>query len=99
MYRERYFRVTNFDALRRLEPIAHKEGLSLPEIAFRWYVHHSKLNMVSDNDGIVIGISSIDQLKANLADLEKGPLPESVVTVLDDIWENVTRGSCPLYWR
>lgn len=99
MYRERYFRDANFDAIRLLEPVAKEEGLSLSEIAFRWYVHHSKLDMISGNDGVVIGVSSIDQLKANLTDLEKGPLPESIVTALESIWENVTRGTCSLYWR
>lgn len=100
-YRERFFRDGNFEALKVLEPIARKHGLTLPEIAFRWMVHHSKLDVLhaDDSDGIVIGVSSLEQLKANLSDLEKGPLPEDVVKALDECWEKFTKQSCPLYWR
>ena len=31
-------------------------------------------------------MSNIDQLKNNLKDLEKGPLPEAVVKILDEAW-------------
>ena len=98
-YRKRYFKDANFEALRMLEPVAEEHGLSLLEIALRWLVHHSKLGPITGNDGIVIGVSSLKQLESNLNDLEKGPLPDDVVKVLDEIWENVTKASCPLYWR
>jgi len=56
------------------------------ETALRWAVWHSKLNVGgveykdgrSGNDGIIIGVSSLKQLEGNLADLEKGPLPDDV---------------------
>ena len=69
------------------------------ETALRWCVHHSMLKMADGgNDGVIIGVSSLSQLKGNLADLEKGPLPEEVVNVLDQAWEGA-RGSTPSYWR
>ncbi|KAJ9657932.1 hypothetical protein H2198_004015 [Neophaeococcomyces mojaviensis] len=98
MYRERYFRDTNFEALKHVEPVAEKHGLTLLEIAFRWCRHHSKLNMRSGNDGVVIGVSSLSQLESNLNDLEKGPLPEEVVEALEQAWQ-ITKPSCSLYWR
>ncbi|KIW29948.1 uncharacterized protein PV07_05732 [Cladophialophora immunda] len=99
MYRERYFKDTNFEALSLIEPVAAAHHLSLLEIAFRWLVHHSKLKVIDDgHDGIVIGVSSRDQLRSNLADLEKGPLPEAVLEVLDRAWL-ITKATCPLYWR
>lgn len=101
MYRERYFRDGNFEALKILEPVAKEHGLTLPEIAFRWCVHHSALQIhrEDDRDGMVIGVSSLQQLEANLEDLEKGPLPQPVVQVLDEAWQRFTKVSCPLYWR
>jgi hypothetical protein len=36
--------------------------------------------------GIIIGVSSEKQLEENMRDLEKGPLPEQVVKVLDEAW-------------
>ncbi|KAK5102625.1 hypothetical protein LTS08_003425 [Lithohypha guttulata] len=98
MYRERYFKDSNFEALKLIEPVATKYGLSLLEIAFRWCVHHSKLNMKEGGDGVVIGISSLTQLESNLNDLEQGSLPEEIVEVLDHAWQ-ITKPSCPLYWR
>ena len=99
MYRERYMSVANFEALEMLEPVAKKHNLTMPEIAFRWLVHHSKLYITDGNDGIVIGVSSLKQLENNLRDLEKPPLPAEVVGMLDDAWRDVTKASCPLYWR
>ena len=98
MYRERYFKDANFEALRIIEPVAGKHELTLREIAFRWCVHHSKLNVTNGKDGVVIGVSSMKQLKENLEDLEKGHLPKEVFEALDQAWQ-VTKPSCPLYWR
>ncbi len=98
MYRERFFKDTNFEALQIIEPVADKHQVSLRETAFRWLVHHSKLRVSDGKDGVIIGVSSMKQLRENLEDLEKGPLPEKVVQALDQAWQ-VTKTTCPLYWR
>lgn len=49
-------------------------------------------------DGVVIGVSSYDQLESNLKDLEKGPLPEEVVKALDEAWL-ITKPTTPNYWH
>lgn len=98
MYRERFFKDANFEALKAIKPVVDKFGLTLLEVAFRWCVHHSALKVLDGDDGIVIGVSSLSQLEANLNDLEKGPLPEEVVTTLDRAWE-ITKPTCSLYWR
>ncbi|EWY81555.1 Aldo-keto reductase [Fusarium oxysporum f. sp. vasinfectum] len=98
MYRDRYFKDVNFEALKVIQPVADKLGLTLLEIAFRWLVHHSKLKVMNGNDGLVIGISSLSQLESNLDNVEKGPLPEEVLEVLDEAWK-ITKPSCSLYWR
>jgi len=61
-------------------------------------VHHSKLKIKDGNDGIIIGVSSIDQLKANLKYLELGPLPEEVVKVLDEAWL-IAKPTAVDYWH
>jgi aflatoxin B1 aldehyde reductase len=68
------------------------------EVALRWMVHHSALNMVEGNDGVVIGASTVEQLKGSLTDLEKGPLPKEVLDVLDAGWK-ITKGECKPYWH
>ncbi|USW53321.1 Putative aldo/keto reductase, aldo-keto reductase, NADP-dependent oxidoreductase [Septoria linicola] len=99
MYRDRYFGDANFEALQILEPVAKEHGLTLPRVALRWCVHHSKLDVVNGSDGIIIGVSSREQLETNLDILEQGPLPQATVDALDQVWEKVTKASCPLYWR
>ncbi len=86
MYRDRYFRESTFKALQTVEQAVEKAGLTLIETALRWVVHHSKLNVTDGNDGIIIGVSSVEQLEGNLDNLEKGPLPEEVVKALDEAW-------------
>ena len=98
-YRKRYFRDATFDALRLIEPVAERHNLTLVEVALRWCVHHSALKMSnSGTDGVIIGVSSLAQLESNLKDLEKGPLPEEVVKVLDEAWL-VTKATTPNYWH
>ncbi|KAI9680683.1 MAG: hypothetical protein M1817_004123 [Caeruleum heppii] len=99
MYRDRYFKDSTFDALRVIEPVVQKHNLTLLETALRWVVHHSALQIKDGGrDGIVIGVSSMDQLKSNLADLEKGPLPDEVVKALDEAWM-ISKPNTPNYWH
>ncbi|KAL1297457.1 hypothetical protein AAFC00_004984 [Neodothiora populina] len=99
MYRARYFKDATWEALRVIEPVVKKHNLTMVETAFRWCVHHSGLNIKDGGrDGIIMGVSSLDQLKTNLADCEKGPLPEEVVKALDDGWL-ITKATTPNYWH
>jgi len=97
-YRGRYFKDATFDALRIVEPVAQKHNLTLLETALRWLVHHSELKIKDGNDGIIVGVSSKQQLESNLADLEKGPLPEEVVKALDEAWL-VAKPTTANYWH
>ena len=99
MYRKRYFKDATFDALRVIEPVAQKHKLTMLEIALRWCTHHSALKMQEGGrDGVIIGVSNFDQLKSNLANLEKGPLPDDVIKVLDEAWM-ITKPTTPNYWH
>jgi aflatoxin B1 aldehyde reductase len=98
MYRARYFKQATFDALELIEPVVKKHNLTLIETALRWCVHHSALKIKDGNDGIIIGVSSLQQLEGNLRDLEKGPLPEEVIKALDDAWI-ITKATAPNYWH
>ncbi|KAJ5904353.1 Aflatoxin B1 aldehyde reductase member 2 [Penicillium tannophilum] len=98
-YRNRYFKDSNFEALSIIEPVVEKHGLTLIETALRWVHHHSALNMGNGGrDGILIGVSSFSQLETNLADVQKGPLPQEVVDALDKAWL-VAKPYSPPYWH
>lgn len=96
--RTRYFREGTFKALQIVEQAAEKHGLTTIETALRWLVHHSGLKIKNGRDGIIIGVSSVEQLEDNLTNLEKGPLPEDVVTALDEAWA-VSKGDSTNYWH
>ncbi|ATZ56793.1 hypothetical protein BCIN_14g00290 [Botrytis cinerea B05.10] len=98
MYRKRYWKESNFAALKLIEPVVQKHNLTMVETALRWCIHHSALNVLDGDDGIIMGASSIEQLDSNLKDCEKGPLPEEVVKVLDEAWE-VCKADTPNYWH
>jgi hypothetical protein len=98
MYRKRYFKDSTFEALKIIEPVVEKHGLTMIETALRWVVNHSALSIMDGNDGVIIGCSSIAQLDENLADCKKGPLPAEVVEALDKAW-SVTKADTPNYWR
>lgn len=97
-YRGRYFRESTFQALQIVEKAVEKHGLSMIETALRWTVHHSALKIKDGNDGILIGVSSLEQLDQNLHHLEKGPLPEDLVKELDQAWL-VAKADSPNYWH
>ncbi|KAJ7109329.1 Aldo/keto reductase [Mycena epipterygia] len=95
LYRDRYMKNGNFDALNHLKEVAAQYNLRLTEIALRWCQHHSVL---SEGDGVVLGASSASQLKQNCEDSVKGPLPDAIVTAIDEAWE-ISRGTASTYWR
>ncbi|KAI0402576.1 NADP-dependent oxidoreductase domain-containing protein [Xylaria palmicola] len=99
-YRARYFKDSTFEALQLIEAaLAKHPGLTMIETALRWAVHHSALRVRDGGrDGILIGISSYEQLDGNLDALEKGPLPEDVVAALDAAWA-VCKAEAPNYWH
>ncbi|KAJ8097669.1 NADP-dependent oxidoreductase domain-containing protein [Lipomyces tetrasporus] len=102
LYRSRYFKDVYWDAVSLVQPVAEKHGLTLLEIALRWLVHHSQLKLGTSNglvgDGIIIGVSSLEQLQDNINAIESGPLPEDVVVALDAAWKVVKSDVSP-YWN
>ncbi|KAH8807670.1 NADP-dependent oxidoreductase domain-containing protein [Xylogone sp. PMI_703] len=97
LHRGRYMDDLYFDTLDVIRPVAAKHGLTETECAFRWLSYHSMMNK-EYGDKIIIGASSVEQLRENLQDLEKGPLPEEVVHALDAAWLRV-KGVAPKYFH
>lgn len=87
-YRKRYWNDHYFDAIKLIDEVATKHNLTLLEVALRWMNHHSELK-AEFGDNVLIGASSVAHLESNLVDLEKGPLPDEVVEVLDQAWDVV----------
>ncbi|KAF8061521.1 Aldo/keto reductase [Lyophyllum atratum] len=84
-YRIRYWNEQYFQALAVIRTAAEAHELTLPEVALRWISHHSLLSR-NQGDAVLIGASRLKHIEQNLVDLEKGPLPDDVVKVLDEAW-------------
>ena len=97
MHQGRYWNDTYFDAIDSIKAVAEKNGLTIAEVAMRWLEHHSLMKKEND-DAIIVGASSTKHLEENLADLEKGELPEEVVEVVEQAWLAV-KGVAPKYWH
>ncbi|KZT56054.1 Aldo/keto reductase [Calocera cornea HHB12733] len=95
-YRKRYWNDSYFKALELVKEVADKHKLTMAEVALRWVSHHSLMKR-EFGDSILIGASSLKHIEQNLVDLEKGPLPEEVLKVLDDAWELVKPVAAPYF--
>lgn len=49
-------------------------------------------------DGVIIGMSNMEQLQQNLAAAEEGPLDQRVVQAFKEAWDLVAH-ECPNYFR
>ncbi|KIM80846.1 hypothetical protein PILCRDRAFT_822134 [Piloderma croceum F 1598] len=84
-YRNRYWNEHYFKALASIEAVARVHNLTMAEIALRWVSHHGLMRR-EYGDAILIGASSTKHIEQNMIDLEKGPLPETVIKALDEAW-------------
>jgi aflatoxin B1 aldehyde reductase len=94
--RGRYFKDGVIGAAQLIAEESEKFGLNPLEVAMRWVTHHSKLN-VHGGDGVIIGFSNLGQLKDNLDYLEKPPLPDELVEVLEQAWQ-LAKPEAANYW-
>lgn len=72
-----------------------KHNISGHAAAMRWTAFHSSLDE-KYGDGVIFGVSKIEQLHKNLDALEAGPLPDEVAEAITAIYATI-EGSEPPY--
>ncbi|RWA12872.1 hypothetical protein EKO27_g2257 [Xylaria grammica] len=79
------------DAVKKFDTETRALGLTPLEVAVRWIFHHSKL---TDDDCVLLGASKVEQIVENVAFIRKGPLPDNVLPLVEELWDGVkeTRG-------
>jgi aryl-alcohol dehydrogenase-like predicted oxidoreductase len=93
VYVDRYWNDDQHDAVEALARVAAREGRSLIAVALHWLLCHTAA------DCVLLGASSIEQLRENLAAVESAePLTENTLKVCDVIWGTL-RGVAPKYNR
>lgn len=96
-YRDRYWKKDYFDVLKQLAEACGELGLTPTQAAMSWLINHSMLD-ASRGDGIILGITRLEHLEANMAACKQAPLDSSIVEILDRGWE-ITRPHCFRYFR
>lgn len=74
------------DAMREFDTAVKQKGLTSPEVAIRWLMHHSAL---TEDDSVVLGASQIHQIQDTVALTRKGPLPDDVLVLTEELWDSV----------
>ena len=88
MYHDRYNRPSIMEALTEWQSIAKDAGCSKAELAYRWVKYNSALKP-EHGDAIILGATKEKQLEETLSSLEHGPLDDSAVKRINEVWEKV----------
>lgn len=88
LYRDRYWNDAQHAAVERLTEVADTAGITLVALALRW------LLMRREVTGMILGVSSLDQLEANIAAATGPMLDEATLTACDEVWDTL-RGAAP----
>lgn len=96
-YKDRYWKEDYFKQVKSFVAVCASENVQPVAAAIRWLVHHSDLAN-NDNNGIVLGASSISQLDQNIQSFAGQALPDSIVETLDAGWD-IIRPACIKYFR
>lgn len=92
LYRDRYWNSAQFEALTRLQAIASDAGITLIELAYRWVLGRPS------TQAMLVGASSSQQLKENLAAIEGKPVAQETLDACDEVWATL-EGAAPKYNR
>lgn len=82
-YASRYWNEENLGAWDALHAIAKEAGMTLQELAMRW------LNGAGCVDSIIIGFSSLEQLKENIACAAGDPLSADIMRACESVWRGL----------
>mmetsp|Transcript_34711 Transcript_34711/g.79559 ORF Transcript_34711/g.79559 Transcript_34711/m.79559 type:complete len:400 (-) Transcript_34711:65-1264(-) len=74
---------------------AKESEVDMAGAALRWLIHHSQLQ---PDDGIILGVSKVDHLAANLGAWHLGPLPEPIAQACEEAWQ-IAKPACEAYFR
>ena len=81
--------------MEKISSVTEKHNINNIEAALRWIYFHSQLKS-GFGDAVILGVSKLHHLESNLEAIKKGPLPEEVVNVFEEIWTEI-KPDAPAY--
>lgn len=97
MYSNLYDKPELETAFQRVRAAGEKHGISGHAAALRWTTYHSILDHTL-GDSVIIGASSLDQLRQNLDIIEAGPLPKDAADAVEEVFKHVGDGEIKPYF-
>ncbi len=94
IFKDIYVNETSLELLQKLSEVCERHGIKVKEATLRWYMHHGPLG---DEDGVILGASSVEQVEENLNACERGPLPQDIVGSFEDMWKGYKEKAGPYY--
>lgn len=91
-YQQRYWTPQHFAAVTELTAIAADAGMTLIELSLRW------LDAQPQVAAVLLGASTTDHLRTNLAALQGPPPDDDTCRRVDEVWATL-RGAAPRYNR
>lgn len=82
-------------AVTMVKDAAAKHGVSGHAALLRWAAYHSVLDGTL-GDGLVFGVSKLEQVGRSLDDLEAGPLPDELASVISSV-KDMIKGHEPYF--
>ena len=96
-YQPRYWKQEYFNVLQKLGEACTDFGINPTQAAISWLVNHS--NLAADKgDRIILGVTRIEHLQANMAACNQPPLDQVIIDILDQGWE-IIKPNCFRYFR
>lgn len=92
IYRARYWSEELFNATGELAAIARSAGMSLVDLSFAWLRGRKEIAAV------LVGASSVSQLRENLRSVKLGQLAPEIDARCDEVWAKIA-GAAPPYNR
>jgi aflatoxin B1 aldehyde reductase len=86
LYAGLYCKETFFSALEAFQNRCKNLNIKPSEVCFSWILNHSQLK---EGDAIILGASSIEQLRENLRDSSGVHLNADMIQALEDLWKAV----------
>lgn len=96
-YQGRYWKNSYFNATEYIKRVCTKYDIDIVEATYRWLAYHSMLSG-ERGDGIIIGASSLSQLRQNMNTIKNGILPEELKNAINDAWE-ISKAEAPEYFK
>lgn len=94
LWRSWYGKESIAAAIGKVSEAAANHNITSHAVALNWILNHSALSS-KHGDGIIIAARTLEQLKSTLKACDMRPLPEDIVQLMEQVWDEVKHDAPP----